>query len=43
MRDRLGGCDDLEAFRERVRVRRFDDGLGAFGYRLQLLAQDYVP
>jgi PAS domain S-box-containing protein len=39
MRDLLGARDYLESFWERIRVRRFGDGLGAFGFRLQPLAQ----
>jgi hypothetical protein len=42
MRDLLGGCDNLERFRERVRVRRFGDGLGQLGFCFQALAQDHV-
>ena len=42
MRDLLGSGYNLERFRERVRVRRFGDGLGQLGFCFQSLAQDPV-
>jgi hypothetical protein len=41
MRDFLGARDYLEGFWERIRVGRFGGRLGAFGFRLQPLAQDH--